>query len=219
LNIAAYLKSKGDGEHIMDLIRFHSNGSREEDVVEQRSRVVSFDVLSDPGSSSVSFVGKTLRADNVHHNMFHDSSELNHPTFSRFAFPEQDDILGTSKVGAQEGVRLKEIAKDLKTIRSFLSYLSSCTEHLTQAVFTVFLTSLLKIINQDDEDKGNHSAQEVSGMETIKTDADVSAKYTWRCKYQKRDPGLVLLTQKAQKKKKNGLDNRIGSRFVGRRST
>jgi hypothetical protein len=128
-HIAAHLQSK-EGKDMMDLMRFHSNGNREEeDVAEQRSRAISFDALSGPGSSSGSSVGDTLTVDKIHHKMFQDKSELDHQTFSRFAFPEHDDIFGTLEVGAQQGVRLKEIAKDLKTIRSFLSCLSTCNQH------------------------------------------------------------------------------------------
>jgi hypothetical protein len=100
---------------------------------------------------------------------------------------------------------------DLKSIRSFLSCLSTCNQHLTQAVFSVFLNSLLEIINQEDEEKGNYySAQKVSGMETLKMDAVVSAKYM-----SKKRPSSKI----AAKKQKGGLDNHIGSRGVEGGST
>ena len=74
----------------MDLIRFHSNvkDREEEDVVEQLSRAVSFDALSSPDSLGSS-VGDTLRADQIHHNMFQDQSDLDHKTYLTFAFQKQ----------------------------------------------------------------------------------------------------------------------------------
>jgi hypothetical protein len=125
----------------------------------------------------VSSVGDTLRADQIHHNMFQDKSELDYQTFSRFAFPEQDDILVTLKVAEERVGGLKNIAKDLQSIRSFLSCLPACDEPLTQAVFKVFLTNLLEGIINDDEANEKYSAQLVSGMKTLKVDALVSQEY------------------------------------------
>jgi hypothetical protein len=74
-HIAAHLQSK-EGKDMMDLMRFHSNGNREEeDVAEQRSRAISFDALSGPGSSSGSSVGDTLTVDKIHHKMFFGGNE------------------------------------------------------------------------------------------------------------------------------------------------
>uniref|UniRef100_A0A7S2XKY7 Uncharacterized protein n=1 Tax=Attheya septentrionalis TaxID=420275 RepID=A0A7S2XKY7_9STRA len=173
-DMAHHLQSKG-GKDMMGLMRFHSNAENREEVVPIMPRV-SLDALSDPGSSSASSVGKSLTVDKIHHNML---SEPDHQTFSKFAFPEDDDILGTLLEAHQQGVcvRLKKIAEDLRTIRKFLSCFASCDEHFTQAVFTVFLTSLLEGIDQDDEEKGNYSAQNVSGMNALRVNAVVSAAY------------------------------------------
>jgi hypothetical protein len=165
-HIADHLKKKGGGD-LMELIHFHSKGNDE---------AVSLDALSDPNSCGSS-VGETLKADKIHHNMFRDKSELNQQTFSRFTFPQDDDIFGALKLEKARVDRLKKIVEDLKSIRSFLSCRSSCDESLTQAVFKVFLTSLLEGINGDDDPNEKYSAQLVSGMKTVRVKAVVSEKY------------------------------------------
>ena len=116
-HIADHLKKQGGGD-LMELIHFHSKGNHEA-VVERRARAVSLDALSDPNSCGSS-VGETLKADKIHHNMFQDKSELDQQTFSRFTFPQDDEIFRTLKLEKARVDRLKKIVEDLKSIRSFL---------------------------------------------------------------------------------------------------
>ena len=176
-HIAGHLKKNGGGD-LMELIHFHSKGNGLEGMVPTaRPRAVSLDALSNPDSCGSS-VGETLKADKIHHNMFQDKSELDQQTFSRFTFPKDGDIFGTLKLEKARVDRLNKIVEDLKSIRSFLSCLSSCDKYLTQAVFKVFLTSLLEGINGDDDPNEKYSAQLVSGMKTVRVNAVVSEKYT-----------------------------------------
>lgn len=175
-HIAGHLKKNGGGD-LMELIHFHSKGNGLEGMVPTaRPRAVSLDALSNPDSCGSS-VGETLKADKIHHNMFQDKSELDQQTFSRFTFPKDGDIFGTLKLEKARVDRLNKIVEDLKSIRSFLSCLSSCDKYLTQAVFKVFLTSLLEGINGDDDPNEKYSAQLVSGMKTVRVNAVVSEKY------------------------------------------
>jgi hypothetical protein len=157
--IADHLKKKGGGE-LMQLIEFHCKGNGA--VSTGRPRTASQETLSDTHSSGGSF-GDSLRADQIHHNMFQCGRELDQRKFARFAFPEQPDIIATLNLEAKRD-QIEKLANDIANIRLFLSCLTSCDEHLTQAVFTVLFTNLLKQFNVVGETE-KYSAQLVSGME------------------------------------------------------
>ena len=174
-HIAGHLKKYGGGD-LMQLIEFHCKGNGGEGAVPTRlPRADSQESLFDPHSIGGSF-GDTLRADQIHHNMFQCGSELDQQEFARFAFPEQPDIIATLNLEAKRE-QIEKLANDITNIRLFLSCLTSCDVHLTQAVFKVFLTNLLVGINDDDEPNERYSAQLVSGMKPLEVDAIVSAEY------------------------------------------
>jgi hypothetical protein len=75
IHIADQLRNKGGGD-IMQLIEFYCKGNGGEGAVpSRRPREASQESLSDTHSSGNS-VGDTLRADQIHHNMFQCGNEL-----------------------------------------------------------------------------------------------------------------------------------------------
>jgi hypothetical protein len=188
-HIADHLKKNG-GSDLMDLIHFHSKGNGGEGAVATtRPRAASQEALSDP-SSCGSSVGTTLKANQIHHNMFKRGSELDQQSFVRFAFPEQD-MIATLKLVAC-GHKIRSLANEMKAIRSFLSCLSSCDEQLTQAVFKVFLTNLLGELIKEEK----YSAQSVSGMEPLRVDAVVSEEYMEKISKKRNWNNAVSATEK-----------------------
>eukprot|EP00978_Attheya_sp_CCMP212_P021508 scaffold62859_cov66-Attheya_sp.AAC.2 len=82
-HIADHLKKNG-GSDLMDLIHFHSKGNGGEGVVATTHlRAASQEALSD-SSSCGSSVGSTLKANQIHHNMFKRGSELDQESFAVF---------------------------------------------------------------------------------------------------------------------------------------
>ena len=175
----------GEDPRTMDLLRFYGTFY---DVSIPRSSRQSEAAVGDRNDCSSSVVGSTLKADQIHHNMFRDeNNELSFQRFKRIAMGgverARTDDLGSliTAFGLQEqGQSLMEFFPEaltnLKNARSFLMRFGAPLEPLTQSVFYAFLTDLLTKLNAAFE-SSNAYAQVVAGMTPIELQVSVSASY------------------------------------------
>ena len=136
----------GQDPQALDLLRFYG---RLNSVPILRDSRQSEGAVSDGDDCRSSVVGPSLKADQIHHNMFRDDAELSFQNFKFFEIGGQRDPDHTLEtlIAALGLVNLKDrlmqflpaALANLDCARSFLSGCSSPDETLTQSVFETFL--------------------------------------------------------------------------------
>ena len=176
----------GKDPRTMDLLRFHGIFYKKEFLVPSRQSGAA--VVSDQDDCRSSVVGSSLKANQIHHNMFRDDSELSFQNFKRFSMggiqktadkknlDSLIDAFGLAEVRPRLMTFFPEALTNLKHARSFLAGCDSPLEPLTQCVFYAFLTDLLTKLNNKFE-PSNACAHIVAGMTPIDHAVNVSQHY------------------------------------------
>lgn len=143
--------------------------------------------LSDPSDCSATIVGESLYANQIHHNMFTDESQLSFQKFKRFQIGggRRDTNLENliESLGLEEELKpklmefLPNSLETLKCARSFLSLCQSPLEPLTQTVFKTFLDDLMDKMNNFFPPA---DVTIVAGMDTVDAPVTISKNYMIR---------------------------------------
>jgi hypothetical protein len=143
--------------------------------------------VSDRNDCRSSVVGAALKADQIHHNMFQDDTELSFQQFKFFEIGGQRDPDRTLQ-NLIDALRLEELKDSLMEFlpgalanlnhaRSFLSGCTSPPETLTQAVFVAFLVDLVEKMNNAFPSLEDGNVVVIAGMDTVDLPVLISEKY------------------------------------------
>ena len=179
-------KQHGQDPRALDLLRFYG---RFKGVAIPRASRQSEGAVSDRDDCRSSVVGASLKADQIHHNMFQKHKELCFQKFKFFEIGGQGDrdhtlvtliaALGLGHLKDKLMQFLPAARDNLDCARSFLSGFWKPDEMLTQCVFETFLADLIDKMNNafpvSLEEEGNVVV--VAGMDTVDVPVEISAKY------------------------------------------
>lgn len=177
-------KENGEDPRALDLLRFYGKFNV---VHTPRASRQSEGAVSDRNDCRSSVVGASVKADQIHHNMFQDDAELSFQKFKFFEIGGQRDPDHTFEtlIAALGLVNLKDSLMQflpaalayLDYARSFLSGCSSPQEPLTQSLFEAFLADLVEKMNNAFPSLQEGNVVIVAGMDTVNLPVKICAKY------------------------------------------